>query len=126
MIRNTAIGAIFTLIAALHGISAAAAGSYPSRPITIIVPFAPGGATDVLPRMFAERIRAELGQPAVIENVGGAGGTIGLGRAAHAAPDGYTIVCGNWTTFVSNGAVYTTSPRRRACRRTTSPSSSRG
>jgi tripartite-type tricarboxylate transporter receptor subunit TctC len=109
MTRNTAIAAIFTIIAALHGKSGAAAESYPSRPITIIVPFAPGGATDVLPRLFAERMRAELGQPAVIENVGGAGGTIGLGRAAHAAPDGYTIVCGNWTTFVSNGVVYTTS-----------------
>jgi tripartite-type tricarboxylate transporter receptor subunit TctC len=109
MNRNTAIGAIFAVIAALHGISGAAAESYPSRPITIIVPFAPGGATDVLPRLFVERMRAELGQPMVIENVGGAGGTIGLGRAAHAAPDGYTIVCGNWTTFVSNGVVYTTS-----------------
>jgi tripartite-type tricarboxylate transporter receptor subunit TctC len=109
MIRSTAFGAIFTVIAALLGVSSAAAQSYPSRPITIIVPFAPGGATDLLPRLFADRMQAELGQPVVIENVGGAGGTIGLGRAAHAAPDGYTIVCGSWTTFVSNGAVYTTS-----------------
>lgn len=109
MIRNTTIGTIFTVIVALSGISSAAAESYPSRPITIIVPFAAGGATDLLPRLFAERMQAELGQPVVIENVGGAGGTIGLGRAAHAAPDGYTIVCGSWTTFVSNGAVYTTS-----------------
>jgi tripartite-type tricarboxylate transporter receptor subunit TctC len=109
MIRRAAIGAILAVIATLPGFSGAAAESYPSRPITIIVPFAPGGATDLLPRLFAERLQGELGQPVVIENVGGAGGTIGLARAAHAAPDGYTIVCGNWTTFVSNGAVYTTS-----------------
>jgi tripartite-type tricarboxylate transporter receptor subunit TctC len=108
-IRRTAIGAILTVIAALPGLSVAAAGSYPSRPITVIVPFAPGGATDLLPRLFAEAMHGELGQPVVIENIGGAGGTIGLARAAHAAPDGYTLVCGNWTTFVSNGAVYTTS-----------------
>jgi tripartite-type tricarboxylate transporter receptor subunit TctC len=88
------------------GVSARAQ-SYPSRPITIVVPFAPGGATDVLPRMLAERLHAVLGQPVVIENVSGAGGTIGLGRVARAAPDGYTIVSGNWSTFVSNGAIYT-------------------
>ncbi len=109
MIPNTAIVRTFAALVALLRISSAAAESYPSRPITIIVPFAPGGATDVLPRLFADRMQAELGQPMVIENVGGAGGTIGLGRAAHAAPDGYTIVCGSWTTFVSNGAVYATS-----------------
>src|SRR5262249_39564594 len=94
---------------ALFGIVGAAADAYPSKPITIIVPFAPGGATDVLPRLFAERMQTEIGAPVVIENVSGAGGTIGMNRAAHAAPDGYTIVCGNWTTFVSNGAVYTPS-----------------
>jgi tripartite-type tricarboxylate transporter receptor subunit TctC len=80
---------------------------YPSYPITIVVPFAPGGATDVLPRMLGERLRASLGQPVIIENVSGAGGTIGLGRVARAAPDGYTVVSGNWSTFVSNGAIYT-------------------
>lgn len=85
------------------------AGTYPSKPVTIVVPFAPGGATDVLPRLFAERLQAELGQPVVIDNVSGAGGTIGLSRVARAAPDGYTIVCGNWTTFVSNGAIMKTS-----------------
>ena len=109
MIPSTAIAGTFAALVTLLGISSAAAESYPSRPIAIIVPFAPGGATDVLPRLFEERMQAELGQPVVIENVSGAGGTIGLGRAAHAAPDGYTIVCGNWTTFVSNGAVYATS-----------------
>jgi tripartite-type tricarboxylate transporter receptor subunit TctC len=101
---KTLVLAVFTALA-----SAAHADTYPSRPITIVVPFAPGGATDVLPRLFAERLQAALGQPVVIENVSGAGGTIGLARAAKADPDGYTIVCGNWTTFVSNGAVYKTS-----------------
>ena len=85
----------------------AAAQLYSSRPITIVVPFAPGGATDVLPRMLGERLRSVLGQSVVIENVSGAGGTIGLGRVARAVPDGYTIVSGNWSTFVSNGAIYT-------------------
>jgi tripartite-type tricarboxylate transporter receptor subunit TctC len=95
-------------IACVIGLSTAFADTYPSKPVTIVVPFAPGGATDVLPRLFAERLQAELGQPVVIENVGGAGGTIGLQRVARAAPDGYTIVCGNWTTFVSNGAIMKT------------------
>jgi tripartite-type tricarboxylate transporter receptor subunit TctC len=80
---------------------------YPSHPITIVVPFAPGGATDVLPRLLGERLRATLGQPVIVENVSGAGGTIGLGRVARAAPDGYTVASGNWSTFVSNGAIYT-------------------
>ena len=98
------------LLAAFIALAPAAhADSYPSRPITVVVPFAPGGATDVLPRLFAEHLQAVLGQPVVIENIGGAGGTIGLARVAKADPDGYTIVCGNWTTFVSNGAVYKTS-----------------
>jgi tripartite-type tricarboxylate transporter receptor subunit TctC len=85
----------------------AAAQVYPSHPITIVVPFAPGGATDVLPRMLGERLRATLGQSVIIENVSGAGGTLGLGRVARAAPDGYTLASGNWSTFVSNGAIYT-------------------
>ncbi|HWF94050.1 MAG TPA: tripartite tricarboxylate transporter substrate-binding protein [Xanthobacteraceae bacterium] len=87
--------------------SPAASQPYPSHPITIVVPFAPGGATDVLPRMLGERLREALGQSVIIENVSGAGGTIGLGRVARAAPDGYTLVSGNWSTFVSNGAIYT-------------------
>ena len=97
------------VLACALSLSAGSAETYPSKPVTIVVPFAPGGATDVLPRLFAERLQAELGQPVVIENVGGAGGTIGMQRVARAAPDGYTIVCGNWTTFVSNGAIIKTS-----------------
>ena len=109
MTLKSLIPALFATIlyAATH--STAFAGAYPSKPVTIVVPFAPGGATDVLPRLFAERLQAELGQPVVIENLSGAGGTIGLARVARAAPDGYTIVCGNWTTFVSNGAIMKTS-----------------
>jgi len=99
----------FALLAVVASVPRASAETYPSKPVTIVVPFAPGGATDVLPRLFVERLQAELGQPVVIENVGGAGGTIGMQRVARAAPDGYTIVCGNWTTFVSNGAIMKTS-----------------
>ena len=79
---------------------------YPSRPITIVSPFPPGGSTDVVARIMAERMRTALGQSVVVENVGGAGGSIGVGRVARAAPDGYTIDLGQWDTHVGNGAVY--------------------
>jgi tripartite-type tricarboxylate transporter receptor subunit TctC len=82
------------------------AQTYPSRPITMIVPFAAGGATDVIARIVAERMRVSLGQPVIIENVTGANGTIGVGRAVHASPDGYTISVGHWSTHVVNGAIY--------------------
>jgi tripartite-type tricarboxylate transporter receptor subunit TctC len=84
----------------------AAAQAYPVRPITIIVPFAAGGPTDVLARVLGEHIRTELGQPVLIENVTGAGGSIGVGRVAAAAPDGYTISAGHFGTHVANGAIY--------------------
>jgi tripartite-type tricarboxylate transporter receptor subunit TctC len=84
----------------------ASAQAYPSRPITMIVPYTAGGPTDTVGRVVAERMRAELGQPVVLENVGGAGGSIGLGRVARAAPDGYTINVGNWSAHVINGAIY--------------------
>jgi tripartite-type tricarboxylate transporter receptor subunit TctC len=90
----------------LAGIAAAHAQAYPSRPITLIVPFPPGGSTDVVARILAERMRASLGQTVVIENVGGAGGSIGVGRVARAAPDGYTIDIGQWDTHVGNGPIY--------------------
>jgi len=82
------------------------AESYPSRPITLIVPFAAGGPTDVLARILAENMRTTLGQTVVIENVTGASGTIAGMRAARATPDGYTITIGHWGTHVLNGAVY--------------------
>ena len=82
------------------------AQAYPSRPITMIVPFPAGGATDVIARIMVERMRGPLGQPIVIENIGGADGSIGVGRTARAQPDGYTICLGLDSTFVHNGAFY--------------------
>ena len=73
----------------------ARAQDYPTHPITMIVPFPAGGPTDTLGRIIGERMRVSLGQPIVIENVTGAGSTIGVGRAAQAAPDGYTLSLGN-------------------------------
>src|SRR5262249_18930254 len=94
--------------AALPAVSGFAwAQAYPSRPITMIVPFAAGGPTDVVGRVMAERLRASLGQTVVIENVTGAGGSIAVGRVARAAPDGYSLGIGQWTTHVVNGAIYT-------------------
>jgi tripartite-type tricarboxylate transporter receptor subunit TctC len=81
-------------------ISAAHADNYPSRPITLIVPFPPGGSTDVAARIMADKMGAALGQPVIVENVGGAGGSIGVGRLARATPDGYTIDIGQWDTHV--------------------------
>ena len=86
--------------------ASAAAQTYPSRPITLIVPFPPGGLTDVVGRILAEGMRVSLGQTVVIENVGGATGSIGTGRVARAEPDGYTLVLGIWNTHVGNGVVY--------------------
>ena len=84
------------------GIAGAHAQSYPSRQITLVVPFPPGGSTDVAARIMAERMRPSLGQPIIIENIGGAGGSIGVGRVARAAPDGYTIDIGQWDTHVGS------------------------
>jgi len=80
---------------------------YPMRPITMIVSFVPGGFNDAIARVMAERMRRSLGQSIIIENVGGAEGSIGAGRAARAKPDGYTINIGNSNTHVLNGAFYT-------------------
>jgi tripartite-type tricarboxylate transporter receptor subunit TctC len=84
----------------------AAAQTYPSRPITMVVPFAAGGSTDTIGRILAERMRISLGQPVIIENVAGAAGIIGTGRVARASPDGYTMTLGALDTFVLNGAAY--------------------
>src|SRR5215216_3123386 len=88
--------------ALLVGLVTANAQSYPSRTITLVVPFPPGGSTDVVARIMAERMRPLLGQPVIIENVGGAGGSIAVGRLARAAPDGYTIDVGQWDTHVGS------------------------
>jgi tripartite-type tricarboxylate transporter receptor subunit TctC len=89
-------------LAALTGITCLQAQTYPTRQITLVVPFPPGGSTDVAARIMAERMRAPLGQPVVIENIGGAGGSIAVGRVARAAPDGYTIDIGQWDTHVGS------------------------
>jgi tripartite-type tricarboxylate transporter receptor subunit TctC len=80
----------------------AQAQTFPSRPLTLIVPFPPGGSTDAAARILAERMRSTLGQPIVIENVGGAGGSIGVGRLARSEPDGYTFDIGQWDTHVGS------------------------
>jgi tripartite-type tricarboxylate transporter receptor subunit TctC len=93
--------------AALPAVSRIArAQAYPTRPITMVVSFAAGGTADVIARILAERMRTSMGQPIIVENIGGANGTIGIGRVARAAPDGYTLSMGSWTTHVVNGAIY--------------------
>ena len=93
--------------ATLAGISSAASQVYPSRPITMVVPFAAGaGQPDTIGRIVAERMRASLGQAVIIENAAGANGSLGVGRVARAAPDGYTLVIGLRDTHVVNGAIY--------------------
>jgi tripartite-type tricarboxylate transporter receptor subunit TctC len=82
------------------------AQAYPSRAITIIVPYAVGGGTDVIARVLAQRMRQSLGQPVIVENVTGAGGTIAVGRVARAAPDGYTLSFGHNGSHVVTGAIY--------------------
>ena len=93
--------------AALPGISRIArAQAYPLRPLTIIVPVPPGGVADPIARILADHLTVTLGQPVVVENVSGAGGSIGVSRAARAAPDGYTVSIGNWLSHVGASAVY--------------------
>jgi tripartite-type tricarboxylate transporter receptor subunit TctC len=100
---------IATAVAAglsLAGAAPASADDYPSKPITMIVPLAPGGSTDTLGRIIAQAIGPRLGQPVVVENTAGAAGTIGVTRAERSAPDGYTVLWGMWGTNVANGAIY--------------------
>jgi tripartite-type tricarboxylate transporter receptor subunit TctC len=92
---------VASALAVLSGMSFAQ--SFPTRPVTLISPFPPGGSTDTAARVIAERMRVPLGQTVVVETVGGAGGTIALARVARAAPDGYTIDIGQWDTHV--GAI---------------------
>jgi tripartite-type tricarboxylate transporter receptor subunit TctC len=97
------IALAFAIVAA---VGSASAQSYPSRPVTVIVPFAAGGVTDIVARIVSERMKTALGQSVIIENVSGAGGTIGVTRLFRAAPDGYTLVVGQWTSHVGAGAMY--------------------
>jgi tripartite-type tricarboxylate transporter receptor subunit TctC len=102
--RKLSFVAAFAVL--LAGIGGIAAQTYPSRPITVVVAFAAGGSGDTIARILADHMRTDLGQTLVVENIGGAAGSIGTGRVARAAPDGYTIVSGNWPTHVLNGAIY--------------------
>ncbi len=136
-----------TAAAFMAGVVPAAAQTYPARPITMIIPFAAGGPTDVVARIVAEAMSKNLGQAIVIENVAGAGGTTGSTRLTQAAPDGYSIMIGHTGTHAASVALYPNlrynpvsdfAPiglvntnailitARRRCRRTTSPSSSPG
>src|SRR5689334_21500103 len=94
-------------VAAMPAVSRlASAQAYPSKPITMNVPFAAGGTTDVIGRILAERMKVTFGQPLIVENVTGAGGTIGVTRAVRAAPVGYTISLGQNGSHVITGATY--------------------
>jgi tripartite-type tricarboxylate transporter receptor subunit TctC len=90
----------------LGRLATATAEVYPSRVITIVVPLPPGGATDTLTRTLADHMRGSLGQPIIVENVAGAGGTLGIARVTRATPDGYTLGVGNWASYVAAGATY--------------------
>jgi tripartite-type tricarboxylate transporter receptor subunit TctC len=106
--QNRTLARLLAAVAALAMASAASAQNYPNRPITMIVPFAAGGTSDVIARTVAEQMSSALGQAVVIENVGGAGGSIALARVARAEADGYTIAIGNAGT---NAATYTIYPK---------------
>src|SRR5256885_9836602 len=95
-----------TLAALLTLGGSAFAQNFPSRPITIVVPFSAGGPSDAMARILAERMKVSLGEAVLVENVTGAGGSLGVGRALRSAPDGYTISFGHLGTHVANGAIY--------------------
>ena len=99
---------LFTLAAALGFVATAAQaqGTYPTRPITLVVPFTAGGTTDVVARFMADHMGRTLGQQLVVENVTGAGGTVGVTRVAKAEPDGYTILMGNLGTQAASVGLY--------------------
>jgi tripartite-type tricarboxylate transporter receptor subunit TctC len=97
--KKIAVALALTLLAGIAGVQA---DTFPSRPITLVVPFPPGGSTDIAARIMAERMRAPLGQSVIVENVGGAGGSIGVRRVARGTPDGYTIDIGQWDTHVGS------------------------
>jgi tripartite-type tricarboxylate transporter receptor subunit TctC len=102
--RKTLLAALIATFALTA--SASAAENYPSHPITIVVPFAAGGPSDAMMRILGEPMKLSLGQTILIENTTGAGGSIGVGRVVHSAPDGYTIGFGHLDTHVANGAIY--------------------
>jgi tripartite-type tricarboxylate transporter receptor subunit TctC len=100
------VQALAMAAALLAGIAPALAQSWPSRPMTLVVPFAAGGTSDVIARLLADGLRAQLGQPVLVENVGGAGGMVGGSRVAKSPPDGYQMVLGNVGTHAQNQSLY--------------------
>ncbi len=107
MIKRVLFGSMAGIILACAiATSAQPDRPYPARPITLIVPYGAGGPLDILTRIVGERMRLSLGQPILVENVTGASGAIGVGRAIRADPDGYTVSVGNWATHVVNGATF--------------------
>jgi tripartite-type tricarboxylate transporter receptor subunit TctC len=96
----------FALTVTTAACATAAAQTYPSKPITIVVPFSAGGPTDTLARIMTEPMRKALGQPILVDNTTGAGGTVGTGKVARAAPDGHLVSIGHWGTHVVNGVYY--------------------
>jgi tripartite-type tricarboxylate transporter receptor subunit TctC len=100
------IDLVAACVFAILGIAGADAQTYPTRPITMIGPYAAGGPTDTIARIMAEGMRASLGQAVVVETVTGAAGSLGAARVARAAPDGYTISMGQWGSHVVTGAIY--------------------
>ena len=97
---------VAALLATLAFAGVAVAQNFPSRPLTIIVPFSAGGPSDAMARILAERMKVTLGETVLVENVTGAGGSVGVGRAVRSPPDGYTISFGHLGTHVANGAIY--------------------
>ena len=97
---------VLAVLAMVAFAGTAAAETWPAHPITIVVPFAAGGPSDAMARILGERMKQSLGEVVLIENVTGAGGSIGVGRAVRAAPDGYTVSFGHLGTHVANGAIY--------------------
>lgn len=110
MKRTLFATAIAALATALAPAGPAAAQEFPTRPVTLVIPFAAGGSTDLVGRLIAERMAAELGQPVVVENKGGAGGNLGAAQVAKASPDGYTILMGTVATHALNPALYKKMP----------------
>src|SRR5438034_9667213 len=101
--RRIALAALFATLALAVP---ASAQNFPSRPVTIVVPFSAGGPSDAMARILAERMKVALGETVLVENVTGAGGSVGVGRAVRSPPDGYTISFGHLGTHVANGAIY--------------------
>src|SRR5262245_61312086 len=96
---------LLSIMLALAFVAGARADTYPSRPVTLVVPYPAGGPSDTLARILVDALRGPLGQPIIVENIGGAGGSIGAGRVARATPDGYTLILGHVQTHVMNAAA---------------------